>query len=170
MIQLLFVGAAIYLLTRDDPTVGRIKQALDEWEPEDDEDWSERDFRNDLAQYLRDDDCYLIEESGVRRGRRDIWIQDINSETEVVIEVKLELDSSNEVKRLIGQIAAYSEHAKAIFVVLIDPDENMLDELRISLQALECKDRVEIVSMEADEDSEDEDEEDEDEDEDYNEQ
>jgi hypothetical protein len=154
MIQLLFVGAAIYLLTREDPTVRRIKEALDEWETEGDEDWSERDYRNDLAQYLRDDDCYLIEESGVRRGRRDIWIQDIDSETEVVIEVKLELDSSNEVRRLVGQIAAYSERAKAIFVVLIDPDENMLDELRISLQALECKDRVEIISMEADEESE----------------
>ena len=166
MIQLLFVGAAIYLLTREDPTVRRIKEALDEWETEDDGEWSEADFRNDLAQYLRDDDSYLIEESGVRRGRRDIWIQDINSETEVVIEIKLELDTSNEVKRLVGQIAAYSENAKAIFVVLIDPDENMLDELRISLQALECKDRVEIVSMEADEDSEDED----DQDEDYDEQ
>ena len=163
MIQLLFAGAAFYLLTREDPTVRRIKEALDEWEPEDDGEWSEADFRYDLAQYLRDDDCYLIEESGVRRGRRDIWIQDIDSETEVVIEVKLELDSSNEVKRLIGQIAAYSERAKAMFVVLIDPDENMLDELRISLQALECKDRVEIVSMEADDESD----EDESQDEDY---
>ena len=58
MIQLLFVGAAIYLLTRRDPTVRRIKEALDEWETEDDEDWSEADFRNDLAEYLRHDDCY----------------------------------------------------------------------------------------------------------------
>src|SRR6266436_3120368 len=140
MIQLLFVGAAIYLLTREDPTVRRVKEALDEWETDDSEDWTEADFRNDLAEYLRHDDCYLIEESGVRRGRRDIWIKDIDSETEVVIEVKLELSSSNEVKRLIGQIAAYSERAKAMFIVLIDPDENMLDEVRISLQALECKD------------------------------
>lgn len=160
MIQLLFVGAAIYLLTRQDPTVRRIKEALDEWETDDSEDWTEADFRNDLAEYLRHDDCYLIEESGVRRGRRDIWIKDIDSETEVVIEVKLELSSSNEVKRLIGQIAAYSERAKAMFIVLIDSDANMLDELRISLQALECKDKVEIVCMEADEEVDDEDEED----------
>lgn len=159
MIQLLFAGAAIYLLTRQDPTVRRIKEALDEWETEDDEDWSEADFRNDLAEYLRHDDFYLIEESGLRRGRRDIWIRAIDSDTEVVIEVKRELSSSNEVRRLIGQIAAYSEHAKAIFVALIDPDGNMLDELKISLEALSCKDKVEIVCMEADEEfDEDEDE------------
>ena len=155
MIQLLFVGAAIYLLTRDDPTVRRIKEALDEWETEDSDDWSEADFRSDLADYLRDDDCYLIEESGLRRGRRDIWIRAVDSDTEVVIEVKRELSSANEVKRLVGQIAAYSERAKAIFVVLIDPDDNMLDEFEISLGALNCKDRVEIMSMYADEDEED---------------
>jgi len=164
MIQLLFVGAAIYLLTRQDPTIRRIKEALDEWEPEDDEDWNEADFRSDLADYLRDDDYYLIEESGVRRGRRDIWIQAIDSDTEVVIEVKLELSSANEVRRLIGQIAAYSEQAKAIFVVLIDPDGNMLDELRISLEALSCKDKVEIVCMEVDEGFNEDEDEDEDED------
>ena len=145
MIQLLFAGAAIYLLTREDPTVKRIKEALDEWETEDEGDWTEADFRNDLAEYLRDDDCYLIEESGLRRGRRDIWIRAIDSDTEIVIEVKLELSSANEVRRLIGQIAAYSEQAKAIFVVLIDPDGNMLDELHISLEALSCRDKVEIV-------------------------
>ena len=44
MIQLLRSGA-IYLLTRQDATVRRIKEALDEWEPEDDGDWSEADFR-----------------------------------------------------------------------------------------------------------------------------
>jgi hypothetical protein len=75
-----------------------------------------------------------------------------------VIEVKLDLCRANEVRRLIGQIASYSERAKALFIVLIDPDENMLDELEISLQALECKDKVEIVVMEADEEDEDEDE------------
>lgn len=163
MIQLLFAGAAIYLLTREDPTVKRIKEALDEWETEDEDDWTEADFRNDLAEYLRDDDCYLIEESGLRRGRRDIWIRAIDSDTEIVIEVKLELSSANEVRRLIGQIAAYSEQAKAIFVVLIDPDGNMLDELHISLEALSCRDKVEIVCMEANEGFDD----DEDEDEDY---
>jgi len=162
MIQLLFAGAAIYLLTREDPTVRRIKEALDEWETEDEGDWTEADFRNDLAEYLRDDDCYLIEESGLRRGRRDIWIRAIDSDTEIVIEVKLELSSANEVRRLIGQIAAYSEQAKAIFVVLIDPDGNMLDELRISLEALSCKDKVEIVCMEANEGFDDEEDEDED--------
>ena len=132
-------------------------------ETEDEGDWTEADFRNDLAEYLRDDDCYLIEESGLRRGRRDIWIRAIDSDTEIVIEVKLELSSANEVRRLIGQIAAYSEQAKAIFVVLIDPDGNMLDELHISLEALSCRDKVEIVCMEANEGFDD----DEDEDEDY---
>lgn len=166
MIQLLFVGAAIYLLTRQDPTIRRIKEALDEWEPEDDGDWSEADFRSDLAEYLRDDDHYLIEESGLRRGRRDIWIRAIDADTEVVIEVKLELSSANEVKRLIGQVAAYSEQAKAIFVVLIDPDGNMLDELRISLEALSCKDKVEIVCMEVDQGFDEDEDEDKDEDED----
>src|SRR6185369_9387123 len=162
MIQLLFAGAAIYLLTREDPSVRRIKEALDEWETEDEGDWTEADFRNDLAEYLRDDDCYLIEESGLRRGRRDIWIRAIDSDTEIVIEVKLELSSANEVRRLIGQIAAYSEQAKAIFVVLIDPDGNMLDELRISLEALSCKDKVEIVCMVANEGFDDEEDEEED--------
>jgi hypothetical protein len=166
MIQLLFAGAAIYLLTRQDPTVRRVQEALDEWEADDTEGWSETDFRNDLADYLRHDDCYLIEESGVRRGRRDIWIRAVDSDTEVVIEVKRELSSSNEVKRLIGQIAAYSERAKAMFIVLIDPDENMLDELKISLEALSCKEKVEIVCMEGDEEF---DEDDEDDDEDYDE-
>ena len=131
-------------------------------ETEDEGDWTEADFRNDLADYLRDDDCYLIEESGLRRGRRDIWIRAIDSDTEIVIEVKLELSSANEVRRLIGQIAAYSEQAKAIFVVLIDPDANMLDELHISLEALSCKDKVEIVCMEANEGFDDEEDEDED--------
>ena len=52
-----------------------------------------------------------------------------------------------------------------MFVVLIDPDENMLDELKISLETLNCKDKMEIVCMEAaDEDF------DEDEDEDHDEQ
>jgi len=166
MIQLLFAGAAIYLLTRQDPTVRRVQEALDEWEADDTEGWSETDFRNDLADYLRHDDCYLIEESGLRRGRRDIWIRAVDSDTEVVIEVKRELSSSNEVKRLIGQIAAYSERAKAMFIVLIDPDENMLDELKISLEALSCKEKVEIVCMEGDEEF---DEDDEDDDEDYDE-
>jgi hypothetical protein len=163
MIQLFFVGAAIYLLTRQDPTVRRINEALEEWETEDDEDWSESDFRTDLAEFLRDDDCYLIEESGLRRGRRDIWIRDVNSDTEVVIEVKLQLSSSNEVKRLIGQIAAYSDRAKAMFIVLIDPEDNMLDELKISLEALECKAKVEIVEIvpiDAEDDDEDDDQDD----------
>ena len=171
MIEILFAGAAIYLLTRQDPTVRLIKEALDEWETEDDEDWNEADFRNDLAEHLRHDDYYLIEESGLRRGRRDIWIRAIDSDTEVVIEVKRELSSANEVRRLIGQIASYSEQAKAIFVVLIDPDGNMLDELQISLEALSCKDKVEIVCMESDEGFDDDENEgddgDEDEDEDY---
>ena len=104
----------------------------------------------------------MIEESGLRRGRRDIWIKDIDSDTEVVIELKLELSSSSEVKRLIGQIASYSERAKAIFVVLIDPDENMVDELRISLPALQCNDKVEIVYIEMNDDDDYEDEEDDD--------
>ncbi len=134
-----------------DRTVNRVKEALDQWEIEVDEDWTEADFRAELAEFLRDDDCYLIEESGLRRGRRDIWIKDIDSDTQVVIELKLNLSSANEVRRLIGQIASYSENAKAIFIVLIDPDANMVDELRISLQALQCNDKVEIVYVEKDE-------------------
>jgi hypothetical protein len=106
MIQLLFIGAAIYLLTRQDPTIRRLKEALEKWEPEGDGDWSEADFRSDLADYIRDDDCYLIEESGLRRGRRDIWIRAIDSDTEVVIEVKLELSSANKVKGLLAKSQA----------------------------------------------------------------
>lgn len=71
--------------------------------------------------------------------------------------------SDHEVKRLITKVAAYSEQAKAIFVVLIDPDGNMLDELRISLEALSCKDKVEIVCMEVDEGFDEDEDEDEDE-------
>jgi hypothetical protein len=41
----------------------------------------------------------------------------------------------------------------------------MLDELEISLQALECKDNVEIVVMEGDEEGEDDDNDDDDDDE-----
>jgi alpha-L-arabinofuranosidase len=151
----LFIGAAILYLMSQDRTVNRVREALDEWETEVDEDSTEADFRVELAEFLRDDDCYLIEESGLRRGRRDIWIKDINSDTEVVIELKLNLSSANEVRRLIGQIASYSEHAKAIFIVLIDPDRNMADELRISLEALQCKDIVEIVYFEEDDDEDD---------------
>jgi hypothetical protein len=118
----LVIGAAILYLMSQDRTVNRVKEALEEWETEVDEDRTEADFRAELADFLRDDDCYLIEESGLRRGRRDIWIKDIDSDTEVVIELKLNLSSANEVRRLIGQIASYSKQAKAIFVVLIDPD------------------------------------------------
>ena len=60
-------------------------------------------------------------------------------------------------RRLIGQIASYSEHAKAIFVVLIEPDGNLADEFEISLQALQCQDRVEVVYIEAQDDDEDDD-------------
>jgi alpha-L-arabinofuranosidase len=151
----LFIGAAILFLMSQDRTVNRVKEALDQWETEVDEDSTEADFRAELAEFLHDDDCYLIEESGLRRGRRDIWIKDIDSDTEVVIELKLNLSSANEVRRLIGQIASYSEHAKAIFVVLVDPDKNMADELEISLQALQCKDRVEIVYIEQDDEDDD---------------
>ena len=150
----LFIGAAILYLMSQDRTINRVKEALDEWETEVDEERTEADFRIELAEFLRNDDCYLIEESGLRRGRRDIWIKDDDSDTEVVIELKLNLSSANEVRRLIGQIASYSEHAKAIFVVLIDPDRNMSDELEISLQALQCKDRVEIVYFEQDDSDE----------------
>ena len=158
----LVIGAAILYLMSQDRTVNRVKEALEEWETEVDEDRTEADYRAELAEFLRDDDCYLIEESGVRRGRRDIWIKDVDSETEVVIELKLNLSSANEVRRLIGQIASYSEQAKAIFIVLIDPDSNMVDELRISLQALQCNDKVEIVYIEEDEEDDYEDEEDDD--------
>jgi hypothetical protein len=41
---------------------------------------------------------------------------------------------------------------------------NMLDELRISLEALSCKDKVEIVCMEVDEGFDEDEDEDEDED------
>ncbi len=71
----LFIGAAILYLMSQDRTVNRIKEALDQWETEVDEDRTEADFRAELAEFLRDDDCYLIEESGLRRGRRDIWIK-----------------------------------------------------------------------------------------------
>jgi hypothetical protein len=91
----------------------------------------------------------LIEESGLRRGRRDIWIRDVHSDTEVVVELKPNLSSANEVRRLIGQIASYSEDAKAIFVVLIEPDGNMADELEINLGALQCRDRVQVAYIEA---------------------
>ncbi len=158
----LVIGAAILYFMSQDRTVNRVKEALEEWETEVDEDRTEADYRAELAEFLRDDDCYLIEESGVRRGRRDIWIKDVDSETEVVIELKLNLSSANEVRRLIGQIASYSEQAKAIFIVLIDPDSNMVDELRISLQALQCNDKVEIVYIEEDEEDDYEDEEDDD--------
>lgn len=151
----LVIGAAILYLMSQDRTVNRVKEALEEWETEVDEARTEADFRAELADFLRDDDCYLIEESGLRRGRRDIWIKDIDSDTEVVIELKLNLSSANEVRRLIGQIASYSEQAKAIFVVLIDPDRNMADELEISLQALQCKDRIEIVYIEQSEEDDD---------------
>jgi hypothetical protein len=158
----LVIGAAILYFMSQDRTVNRVKEALEEWETEVDEDRTEADYRAELAEFLRDDDCYLIEESGLRRGRRDIWIKDVDSETEVVIELKLNLSSANEVRRLIGQIASYSEQAKAIFIVLIDPDANMVDELRISLQALQCNDKVEIVYIEEDEEDDYEDEEDDD--------
>jgi len=148
----LVIGAAILYLMSQDRTVNRVKEALEEWQTDVDEDRTEADYRAELAEFLRDDDCYLIEESGLRRGRRDIWIKDIDSETEVVIELKLNLSSANEVRRLIGQIASYSEQAKAIFIVLIDPDRNLSDELEISLQALQCKDKVEIVYFEPDDD------------------
>jgi len=59
------------------------------------------------------------------------------------------------VRRLIGQIASYSEDAKAIFIVLIDPDRSIADELEISLQALQCKDRVEIAYIEQEDDEDD---------------
>ena len=101
----LFIGAAILYLMSQDRTINRVKEALDEWETEVDEERNEADFRIELAEFLRDDDCYLIEESGLRRGRRDIWIKDIDSDT-VVIELKLNLSSANEVRRLIGQIAS----------------------------------------------------------------
>jgi len=157
MIIPLFIGAAILYLANQDRTISRVKEALEEWETELDDDRSESDYRAELAESLRDDDCYLIEESGVRRGRRDIWIKDIDSDTEVVIELKLNLSSANEVRRLIGQIASYSEHAKAIFVVLIEPDGNLADEFERSLQALQCQDRVEVVYIEAQDDDEDDD-------------
>ena len=151
----LFVGAAIlYLMTRDQ-TVSRVKQALETWETELDEDRNENDYRAELADLLRDDDCYLIEESGLRRGRRDIWIQAKNAETQVVIELKLYLSSANEARRLIGQIASYAEDADAIFVVLIEPDPNLADEIEISLQQLQCSDRVELIYIEAENDDED---------------
>jgi hypothetical protein len=156
MIHLLLMGAAFYLLLRENPTVRRIDEALDDWEIEDDEDWAESDFRNDLAQHLRNDDHYLIIESGHRRSRHDIWIRDIKSATEVVIEIKLRLDSSSEVKRLIGQIVGYADRAKAMFVVLIDADENMLDELKMSIEELRCKDKIKVVDIiETDDDDDD---------------
>jgi len=155
MIIPLFVGAAILYLANQDRTVSRVKEALEEWETELDDDRTESDYRAELAEFLRDDNCYLIEESGLRRGRRDIWIKDIDSDTQVVIELKLYLNSANEARRLIGQIASYSEQAKAIFIVLIEPDHNLADELEISLQALHCSDRVEVVYIEAEDEDED---------------
>ena len=156
MIVPLFIGAAILYLANQDRTVRRVKEALEDWETELDDDRTESDYRTELAEFLRDDDCYLIEESGLRRGRRDIWIRDVHFDTEVVVELKLYLSSANEVRRLIGQIASYSEDAKAIFVVLIEPDRNMAAELEISLRALHCCDRVEVVYIEEDDDYDDE--------------
>ena len=110
------------------------------------DDASEQDFREDLADHLRnwnvDGHHHIIEESGLRRSRNDIWVRGAESGKIVLIELKVDLDSSSELNRLLGQIVRHGNDADAIVIVLVYPDENILEEFRLAIQNLPSAEKI----------------------------
>lgn len=143
-------GLAAYLLWDD--TVSKTQKALREWTPEDF--WEkEVDFRSDLADFLRESlpEVYVVEEHGHGRGRRDIRIENRESEVSVAIELKYRMRTSNDVSRLLGQVLRYKSDVKAVFLVLIDSEPNLFAEIEKQVSMNFDEDTVEIVALNTDE-------------------
>lgn len=143
---IIVAGLAAYLLL--DRTVARTRKVLQEWSPE--EIWTkELDYRSDLAEFLRERlaDVYVVEEHGLSRGRRDIRIENKESEVAIAIELKYALNSSNEVNRLLGQVLRYRSDVEVLFLVLIDSNPNLFAEIEKQITENFDEDTVEIIAL-----------------------
>ena len=150
-------GTALGIYLLRDKTVESVTQLLQQWEPCDYYD-TEPEFRADLADFLREEfhegDLYIIEEHGLGRGRRDVWVKNRSSEKIVVIELKRELDSNSEVQRLIGQIIQYEADADVIIPVFINSDPNHIDSFREAIDRQSVAEKVIPYRLEMEEDEE----------------
>lgn len=153
----LFAGAALLAYLGRDTTVQETAAVLEEWEPAESLD-KESDYRDDLAEFLEEElpDAYVITEHGLGRGRRDILIENRETEVKVAIELKYQLHSSNEANRLLGQVLRYGEGVKAIFVILIDPERNYLAEFERIVKANPALSNVEIATLYSEDEEDDE--------------
>ena len=138
---------ALYLLR--DKTIERVRNILDTIEFIDCD--KESEYKEGLVEILREEikDCYIETEHGLGRGRRDIWIRNRDSGKTAVIEIKLELSTSSETKRLIGQLVQYSPDADVLFVVLIDPDPDQQSELEQAIDRTFDENKIEIHIFES---------------------
>lgn len=149
--QLVALGIGLAIALLDDEIVVTVRKGINSWRPVC---YSrEIDFRVDLAAYLRTlgEKIFVVEEHGKGRGRRDIWVKNKENDDKVVVELKFRLKGQNESHRLLGQILNYSEDAKALFVVLIDPEPNTLAEFeQVVKRRLSDKGTVEIRVLSSD--------------------
>lgn len=118
-----------------------LKKAIDSWNPPRDAQ-NEVALRRSLAQHLRGtlDDCWILEEDGVKRSRTDITVADSKDPAlateRIVIELKSALRKNTELDRLMGQLVSYRQngYSKAI-VVVVGADDNMIQILQDREQA-----------------------------------
>ncbi|MEW8022334.1 MAG: hypothetical protein AB2777_16770 [Candidatus Thiodiazotropha endolucinida] len=129
--------------------MSKVKKALDDWDPKGL--WEkEIDYRADLACFLREElpESFVVEEYGHGRSRKDIKIESKESDKAVAIELKYNLNSSNEANRLLGQTLRYKDSVDVIFVILINCNPNHVAEIEKSLQHNFEEDTVELITME----------------------
>jgi hypothetical protein len=126
------IAGAVFLAWLNEADVRRFDASLKKWRPHARHHTrKEHHYRADLAAHLRksdkEEECYIIEESGSMKARGDIEVRFVGSEKRIIIELKLNLRTSSELNRLIGQ--AERSKATQLYIILIDPDPNMLPEL-----------------------------------------
>ena len=93
---------------------GDIKEQIEKWSPRKCK--TEKEYENSLARYLRSnfEDIDIVQQYAIGRSRADIVIEE-----EILLEIKVGLDATTKLDRLIGQIEKYEgKWDKPIIVVL----------------------------------------------------
>jgi hypothetical protein len=106
---------------------GTVKKLIREWQPKNCR--TEKDFERSLVAWLESklEGKDIAKQFGVGRVRSDVVI-----DKKVLVELKINLDSTAKLQRLLGQIQLYKEDwAKPVFLVLCGKhDANLVRKLQ----------------------------------------
>lgn len=109
--------------------VGAISSAIDEWSPKGCR--TEKDFEKDLYAFLHDTLPGIQVTKQHSRGR---FAADIVVGERVIVEMKLNLDSTSKLQRLFGQLDLYAKWEGRVVVLLLGETEpNLRKELKARL-------------------------------------